>query len=180
MNLYLTIPSYKVNFVGMVIHGDELIVNLQHIGMRDGAMVLKVITTNQCGEKVLEGGEEVTQPPTVFAFTGQGSREPSMGMEFYGSSPSAKAVWDTADEHLLAFYGFSIIYIVKNNTKTKTIHFGGFKGQAIRGRYLKMSYDALGKDGNVKTLPLFADIHILTPLYTISHLAGLLFATHFA
>lgn len=172
--------SYNVSFVGMVIPGDELSVNLKHIGMRDGAMVLQVTTTNQRGEKVLEGGAEVAQPTTVYAFTGQGSQEPGMGMELYASSPAARAVWDTADEHLLAVYGFSIIDIVKNNPKTKTIHFGGIKGQAIRERYMTMSYDALDKDGGVKTLPLFSDINIRTPLYTFSHPSGLLFATQFA
>lgn len=174
------VSGYNVNFVGMVIPGDELTVNLKHVGMKNGKMILKVTTTNQRGEKVLEGGAEVAQPATVYAFTGQGSQEPGMGMELYASSPAARAVWDTADEHLLAVYGFSIIDIVKNNPKTKTIHFGGFKGQAIRERYMTMSYDALDKDGNVKTLPLFADIDIRTPLYTFSHPNGLLFATQFA
>jgi fatty acid synthase subunit beta len=45
---------------------------------------------------------------------------------------------------------------------------------------MKMSYDALDKDGGVKTLPLFGDIDIRTPLYTFSHPSGLLFATQFA
>jgi len=45
-------------------------------------------------------------------------------MDLYNSSPAARAVWDAADEHLLAVYGFSIIDIVKHNPKEKTIHFG--------------------------------------------------------
>jgi fatty acid synthase subunit beta len=36
----------------MVIPGDELSVTLKYIGMKDGAMVLSVTTTNQRGEKV--------------------------------------------------------------------------------------------------------------------------------
>jgi len=103
-----------------------------------------------------------------------------MGMELYANSPAAKAVWDGADAHLLSVYGFSIVDIVKNNPKQKTIHFGGIKGQAIRQRYIDMSYDAMDKDGNVKTLPLFADINNRTPQYTFSHPAGLLYATQFA
>ena len=174
------VSSYSVDFVGMVVPGDELTVKLKHIGMREGALVLKVETTNQRSEKVLEGTAEVAQPTTVYVFTGQGSQEPGMGMELYNSSPAARAVWDAADEHLLAVYGFSIIDIVKNNPKTKTIHFGGIKGQAIRERYMQMSYDTMDKDGNVKTLPLFADINVRTMLYTFSHPAGLLFATQFA
>jgi len=174
------VSSYSVNFVGMVIPGDELTVKIKHIGMREGVLVLKVETINQRGEKVLEGTAEVAQPTTVYVFTGQGSQEPGMGMELYNSSPAARAVWEAADDHLLAVYGFSIIDIVKNNPKTKTIHFGGIKGQAIRERYMQMSYDTTDKDGNVKTLPLFADINVRTMLYTFSHPAGLLFATQFA
>ena len=68
-------------------------------------MVLKVTTTNQRGEKVLEGGAEVAQPTTVYAFTGQGSQEPGMGMELYASSPVAKEVWDRADKHFMDNYG---------------------------------------------------------------------------
>jgi hypothetical protein len=30
-------------------------------------------------------------------------------MDLYNSSPAARAVWDGADSHLLAMYGFSII-----------------------------------------------------------------------
>lgn len=172
--------SYDVAFVGMVLPGDELKVKIRHIGMRDGNMVVKVETFNQREEKVLEGTAEVAQPPTVYVFTGQGSQEPGMGMDLYNNSPAARAVWDGADAHLLAVYGFSIIEIVKDNPKEKTIHFGGIKGQAIRQRYMDMTYDTMDKDGNVKTLPLFADIDTRTPKYTFSHPNGLLFATQFA
>jgi fatty acid synthase subunit alpha len=96
------------------------------------------------------------------------------------SSPTAHAVWEGADVHLLAVYGFSIIEIVKDNLKEKTIHFGGIKGQAICQRYMDMTYDAMDKDGNVKTLPLFVDINVRTPKYTFSLPNGLLFATQFA
>lgn len=164
----------------MLLPGDELSVKLSHTGMKDGNMVIKVETTNQRGEKVLDGTAEVAQPPTVYVFTGQGSQEPGMGMDLYNTSPAAKAVWDAADEHLLAVYGFSIIELVKQNPKEKIVHFGGFKGQAIRQRYIDMTYDTMDKDGNVKTLPLFADIDARTPRYTFSHPSGLLFATQFA
>ena len=164
----------------MVLPGDEVSVKLSHIGMKDGNMVVKVETTNQRGEKIIQGTTEVAQPPTVYVFTGQGSQEPGMGMDLYNNSPAARAVWDGADEHLLAVYGFSIIELVKQNPKEKTIHFGGIKGQAIRQRYVDMTYDTMDKDGNVKTLPLFADINNRTPKYTFSHPGGLLFATQFA
>ena len=98
----------------------------------------------------------------------------------YNSSPAVRAVWEGADAHLLAVYGFSIVEIVKDNLKEKTIHFGGIKGQAIRQCYMDMTYDTMDKDGHVKTLPLFADIDVRCPKYTFSHPAGLLFATQFA
>ncbi|KAJ7077160.1 fatty acid synthase [Mycena belliarum] len=172
--------AYNVSFVGMVLPGDELSVKIRHVGMRDGNMVVSIVTSNTRGEKVLEGSAEVCQPATVYVFTGQGSQEAGMGMDLYNSSPAARAVWDSADAHLLAVYGFSIVEIVKDNPKEKTIHFGGIKGQAIRRRYMDMSYDTMDKDGNVKTLPLFADIDVRTPKYTFSHPTGLLFATQFA
>ena len=164
----------------MVLPGDELDVKIRHIGMRDGNFVVNIETVNARGEKVLQGTAEVAQPPTVYVFTGQGSQEPGMGMDLYNSSPAARAVWDGADAHLLSVYGFSIIEIVKDNPKGKTIHFGGIKGQAIRQRYMDMTYDAMDKDGNVKTLPLFSDIDHRTPKYTFSHPNGLLYATQFA
>ncbi|KAJ3916064.1 fatty acid synthase [Lentinula edodes] len=172
--------SYDVSFVGMVLPGEQLTVNLRHTGMRDGNIVVKIETVNVLGEKVLEGSAEVSQPTTAYVFTGQGSQEPGMGMDLYNSSPAARAVWDGADEHLRAVYGFSILEIVKENPKEKTVHFGGIKGQAIRQRYMDMSYDTTDRDGHIKTLPLFADIDIRTPKYTFSHPNGLLFATQFA
>ncbi|KAF8071859.1 fatty acid synthase [Lyophyllum atratum] len=172
--------AYNVSFVGMVLPNDELSVKVRHTGMRDGNIVVKVETFNDRGEKVLDGSAEVLQPTTVYVFTGQGSQEAGMGMDLYNSSPAARAVWEGADTHLLAVYGFSIVEIVKDNPKTKTIHFGGIKGQAIRQRYMDMTYDTMDKDGNVKTLPLFADIDVRTPKYTFSHPGGLLFATQFA
>ncbi|KDQ57051.1 hypothetical protein JAAARDRAFT_35647 [Jaapia argillacea MUCL 33604] len=172
--------SYNVNFVGMVLPGDELRVEIKHIGMRAGNFVVKISTVNGRGEKVLDGSAEVAQPTTVYVFTGQGSQEPGMGMDLYNSSPAARAVWEAADAHLLNVYGFSIVEIVQKNPKEKTVHFGGIKGQAIRKRYMDMTYDTMDKDGNVKTLPLFADINIRTQRYTFSHPSGLLFATQFA
>ncbi|KAI0360181.1 fatty acid synthase [Trametes cingulata] len=174
------VVAYDVAFVGMVLPGDELQVKIKHVGMRDGNFVVNVETVNSRGEKVLAGTAEVAQPNTVYVFTGQGSQEPGMGMDLYNNSPAARSVWEAADAHLTAVYGFSIVEIVKDNPKEKTIHFGGIKGQAIRQRYMDMTYDTMDKDGNVKTLPLFGDINVRTQRYTFSHPNGLLFATQFA
>ena len=57
-----------------------------------------------------------------------------MGMDLYKSFLAARAVWDSVDAHLISAYGFSIVEIVRENPKKKTIHFGGIKGQAIRER----------------------------------------------
>ncbi|KAF7311699.1 Fatty acid synthase subunit alpha [Mycena indigotica] len=119
-------------------------------GMEASSSTLPLLC-NSRGEKVLGGSAEVSQPTTVNVFTGQGSQEQGMGMDLYNSLPAARAVWDGADTHLLAVYGFSIVEIVKDNPKEKTIHFGGIKGQAIRRRYMDMTYDTMDKDGNVKT-----------------------------
>jgi acyl transferase domain-containing protein len=68
----------------------------------------------------LEGTAEVAQPTTVYAFTGQGSQEQGMGIDLYNSSPAARAVWDSADAHLISAYGFSIVEIVRENTRPST------------------------------------------------------------
>jgi fatty acid synthase subunit beta len=63
-------------------------------------------------------------------------------------------------------YGFSIVEIVRENPKKKTIHFGGIKGQAIRECYMEMTYDdTMYEDSNIKSLPPFMDISI-TPFNT--------------
>jgi fatty acid synthase subunit alpha, fungi type len=105
---------YNVNFVGMVLPGDGLSVKIRHIGMRDGLIVVNIETSNERGEKVLEGTAEVAQPNTVYVFTGQGSQEAGMGMDLYMNLPTAHAVWEGANIHLLAVYRFSILEIVKD------------------------------------------------------------------
>jgi fatty acid synthase subunit alpha len=148
--------------------------------VRDGNIIVKIETINDRGEEVLEGSAEIAQSTTVYVFTSQGSQEAGTRMDLYNPSPAARAVWDGMDAHLLVVYGFSMVEIVKDNPMEKTIHFGGIKDQAIRRRYMDMTYDTIDEDGQVKTFPLFDDINVRTPKYTFSHLTGLLFATQFA
>ena len=61
----ICVHSYNVNFVGMVLPGDELTVKIKHTAMRHGNFVVGVTTINRRGEKVLEGTAEVAQPTTV-------------------------------------------------------------------------------------------------------------------
>lgn len=176
----ICVHSYDVSFVGMALPGDKLTVKIKHTAMRDGNFVVGFTTINQRGEKILEGTAEVAQPTTVYAFIGRGSQEQGMGMELHNSSPAARAVWDSADVHLISACGFSIVEIVRENPKKKTIHFGGIKGQAIRERYMEMTYDTTDNDGSIKSLPLLADINVRTLQHTFTHPKGLLFATQFA
>jgi fatty acid synthase subunit alpha, fungi type len=164
----------------MVLPGDELTVDIRHIGMRDDNIVVNVETVNGRGEKILQGSAEVAQPTTVYVFTVQGSQEPDVDMDLYKNSPAAHAVWDGADAHLLAIYGSPIVEIVKDNPKEKTIHFGGIKGQAIRKRYMEMTFYTTNKGGTIHTLPLFGDINVPIPKYAFSHPSGLLFSAQFA
>ncbi|KAJ6520570.1 hypothetical protein C8R45DRAFT_1058526 [Mycena sanguinolenta] len=77
------VAIYDVSFAGMVLPGDELSMKIPHIGMRDGNFAVNIVTSNTRGEKVLEGSAEVSQPTTVYVFTGQGSQEAGMGMDLY-------------------------------------------------------------------------------------------------
>ena len=103
-----------------------------------------------------------------------------MGMDLYNSSPVARAVWDSADAHSISAYSFSIVEIVRENPRKRLSTSAVFKGQAIRERYMEMTYDTTDKNGSIKSLPLFADINIPSLQHTFTHPKGLLFATQFA
>ncbi|KAG5462170.1 MAG: MaoC like domain-containing protein [Olpidium bornovanus] len=155
------VKSYRVAFLDMVFPGDELDTKLYHVGMSNGKSIIKVVTVNSRGSKVLEGEALVEQPGTAYVFTGQGSQEVGMGMA-----------------HMRSTYGISILKIVRTNPASETVHFRGQNGGAIRRTYMSMTYDVLEK-GEIKSVPLFPQIDENTLSYTFSHAAGLLSATQF-
>ena len=98
--------DYNVNFVGMVLPGDKIQVQLHHTGMIDGCKIISIEAVKaDTEEKVLTGEAIMEQPVSAYVFTGQGSQEQGMGMDLYERSTVAKEVWDRADKHLLNTFG---------------------------------------------------------------------------
>lgn len=174
------VVAYKANFTGMVLPNDALTTRLEHVGMINGRKIIKIETKKvETDEVVLAGEAEIEQPVSTFVFTGQGSQEQGMGMDLYNSSDVAKAVWDKADVHLVATYGFSILDIVKNNPNELTVHFGGPKGREIRENYISMMFETVADDGSLKSEKIFKEIDENTTEFTFRSPSGLLAATQF-
>ncbi|KAL9640019.1 MAG: hypothetical protein Q9164_000554 [Protoblastenia rupestris] len=175
------IRRYSASFEGMVLPGNELTIQIQHVAMTDGRMLLEIQAFNdQSGEKVVEAEAEIEQAPTAYLFTGQGSQEKAMGMALYESSKVARALWDNVDKYLHENYGFSIIDIVRNDPKTLTIYFGGARGRKIRENYLAMTIERVHTDGRVVQEPIVKSLTSTSQAYTFSDPRGLLYSTQFA
>ncbi|EPQ31808.1 fatty acid synthase [Pseudozyma flocculosa PF-1] len=172
--------SFTAEFSGMVLPGDRLSATLSHVAMRRGEKVISVRLVNQRDETVLVGEAQVRQPTTVYVFTGQGSQTQGMGMDLYASSDVARAIWDEAEEHLYGSLGISIIEIVRENPKSKTVFFGGASGQRIRSTYMAMDYVTTDSSGNPVRRPMFPSITRTTRSFTFESPKGLLFDTRFA
>eukprot|EP00842_Homolaphlyctis_polyrhiza_P001060 jgi/Hompol1/1955/HPOL_005796-RA len=102
-----------------------------------------------------------------------------MGMDLYKSSAVARSYWDRADKYMIESYGVSLLEIVRDNPKSKTVFFGGPKGAKIREHYMSMMYDTIDENGNPKSVSIFPTITESTTSYTFQHPQGLLSATQF-
>ncbi|KAJ2909842.1 fatty acid synthase alpha subunit Lsd1, partial [Coemansia aciculifera] len=171
------IRMYQANFVGMVLPKDQLQTELFHVGMKDGRMLVKGVTSKVDGGPVLECSAEIEQPATAYVFTGQGSQEVGMGMELYKQSAAARSVWDRADRHMLSKYGVSLLKLVRANPKKLTVYFGSEIGKELQRSYMSLTRRS-GGDTAVDT-PLFPDITLDSSSYTYRSPTGLLNSTQF-
>ncbi|KAL2793470.1 acyl transferase domain-containing protein [Aspergillus keveii] len=172
---------FEAKFTDMVVPGEKLTVQIQHIGMVEGRMLFSIIALRkESSERVLEVEAEVEQPRTAYLFTGQGSQSKGMGMDLYSTSSVAKGVWDEIDQQLYDSYGWSILDIVRNNPKTLTVHFGGQQGRKIRQKYLDIATGIVLPNGNRYQRPALPGLTASSTCYTFTHPKGLLYSTQFA
>ena len=98
--------KFHASFCGMVLPGDEISVEMYHVGMIEGRKVITVKARNMNTEETVLTAEcEIEEVPTAYIFTGQGSQEVKMGMDLYAVSKVAKEVWDRADKHFDGKFG---------------------------------------------------------------------------
>ncbi|KAJ5689024.1 fatty acid synthase subunit beta [Penicillium macrosclerotiorum] len=123
---------WSCSFVGMVLPGDQLDVQVVQLGLIEGRLLLTVTVVNsRTQDQVLHAEAEVEQAPTVYIFTGQGSQSIGMGMESYRSSPAARKVWDNANRFLLDKFDGSVVKepIIKDLTsESKSYTFSDPRG----------------------------------------------------
>ncbi|KAK4175382.1 acyl transferase domain-containing protein [Triangularia setosa] len=173
--------GWQASFEAMVRPKDRLRVEIQHVAVDDGRMVLNIQTFNdETGERMLDAEAEVEQPRTGYVFCGQGSQEKGMGMSLCSTRPEVKALWDRAEAYLRMHYGFSLRHIVQENPKTLTVHFGGNRGRHIRNMYLAMTRRVSTPGGGSREEPILRSLTLRSKSYTFSHPTGLLMSTQFS
>lgn len=190
---------WNASFEGMVRAGHTLRMEMQHTSMVDGIMTFEVqVYNDETNEKVLTAEADFEQAHTAYLFCGQGSQEKGMGSAQYETDEAVKEVWDRGDRHLFDLYGIllicfpefesfklivpagiSLLDIVRNNPKTKTVHFGGSKGRKIRSNYLRLTRKAT-RDGREVSIPVMDGLTYDSESYTFQEPRGLLFSTQFA
>lgn len=73
----------------------------------------------------------------------------------------------------------SLLDIVRNNPKTKTVHFCGSKGRRILSNYLSLTRKVT-REGQEVTVPVMDGLTYDSESYTFQEPRGLLFSTQFA
>ena len=99
----------------------ELVVDRVGVDKRSGHGEVRSVTASSDGVVVLEARATMSTPRTFYAFPGQGIQAKGMGMQEYGTSLAARAVWERADAHTRQHLGFSILEIVRNNPDTVAV-----------------------------------------------------------
>ncbi|KAJ2453612.1 fatty acid synthase alpha subunit Lsd1 [Coemansia sp. RSA 2336] len=162
------IRTHKAEFVAMVSPRESLQVELFHVGMKSGRMLIKSQASKADGTTAIKCLTEVDQPLTAYIFTGQGSQKIGMGMELYSQSSAARQIWDQANQHMLATYGVRLLEIVQRNPTRYTVSFRGRTGGLILQNYLACGHSDLLPGLSAESLS-----------YTFQASAGLLNATQF-
>ncbi|KAJ2490065.1 fatty acid synthase alpha subunit Lsd1 [Coemansia sp. RSA 2050] len=178
------LKSYSAQFTGPILAGDQVEVQLTHVGMRCGRLVVEAVARSRmAGSTVVEATCEVAPPRTAYMFTGQGSQEQGMGFDLYETSEVVRHTYDRADRHMRERFGFSILDIIRNNPLEYTVRFGGLTGARIRRNYMEFQQRVYGESGDpndFKYEPLFPEITEAALSYTFRSPTGLLNATQFA
>ncbi|KAJ2599136.1 fatty acid synthase alpha subunit Lsd1 [Coemansia sp. RSA 1721] len=171
---------YTSEFLHGVYPGDHIQVQLDHVAMCDGNLVIRGHASVN-SVSVFRCMAIVAAPPTMYVFTGQGSQEQNMGMDLYKRSKVAQQIYDRVENHMRESFGFSLLHIIKDNPSECTVYFGGQQGTKIRNHYMQFrSRRTDPKTGHTVEVPLFPEITSTSLSYTYRSPQGLLHCTQFA